>query len=224
MRAFQSPAPTRNTAFQLRDLTLPCVKEPKVLFYPLVEKARESCIRDFAGRTRKVPSGSPRKGAPFSAHPDAVAQRVAAAGYDVEVVAAAYLHDHIEDLPKLWNVKRIAQEFTSRTAELVNWVTEQDKSLPWDECKQEYARRLAHAPDEAVAISIADKTCNLYDAIAEMKQGFPVESFLKLGWRQNSARYHNLLQIFRLGNQKLFKDFEVALKEFDRLGSRMDSN
>jgi hypothetical protein len=46
-------------------------------------------------------------------------------------------------------------------ADLVNAVTEQDKSLPWEDRKRLYVERFATIPWEAQAIGLADKIDNL---------------------------------------------------------------
>lgn len=193
---------------------------PPVMLDPLVCRARAAAVRDFNGKTRKVPKGSGLIAAPYVLHPHAVALRLARAGFDAEVVAAGYLHDHPEDLPHLWNTARIAREFTPRVAALVDWVSEQDKSLPWEARKSAYAERLRHAPREAVAISIADKTCNLLDSIAHLRNGYAVESVLSRDWLTTSKRFHQLFPLFvRSGSMRLIRDFIAALAEFDRIGA-----
>lgn len=207
----------------LREVTGPQLPDQAtVLSHPLVEKARSSAIRDFEGVFRKAPPASGEPRAPYSVHPDAVARRLADAGYGAEVVAAGYLHDHLEDLPHLWTKERLAQEFTPLIADLVAWVSEQDKSLPWEERKRNYRERLAQAPEDAIAISIADKTSNLADINATLKLGYPLETFLKKGWKVNSAKIHNLLPLYeRVHSTKLLDDLYREVAEFDVLGPRV---
>ena len=96
----------------------------------------------------------------FIAHPVHVARLLAARGYDEEVVAAALLHDVVEDTPV--TLAEIRKSFGARVAQLVEWVTE-DPALPTLERKRAYRAGLRRSPDAARAICAADKVCNASD-------------------------------------------------------------
>lgn len=183
-------------------------------------QARLNAESEFEGKTRKSPPGSGEPHRPYFTHLEAVAEALSRHGFGPEVVAAGYLHDHLEDLPSRWTKERIAEEFTPRTAELVNWVTQKDKSLSWEERNARYAERLAQAPDEALAISAADKLSNMRDTSYWMERGYRVEEFLKRGWKQNSEKMHELRALF-IGRipEGLMAEFTEALRRFDELGS-----
>ena len=89
-----------------------------------------------------------------------VAELVARAtdGRDVDLVAAAVLHDTVEDTDTTF--EEIAARFGSRVASLVAEVTD-DKSLPWQERKRLQIEHAAHASLGAKVIKLADKTSNL---------------------------------------------------------------
>ena len=96
----------------------------------------------------------------FIAHPVRVARLLAARGYDEEVVAAALLHDVVEDTSV--TLSEIRERFGARVAELVACVTE-DPALPMDERKRAYRDEVRRSSDAARAICAADKVCNVSD-------------------------------------------------------------
>ena len=96
----------------------------------------------------------------FIAHPVRVARLLAARGYDDEVVAAALLHDVVEDTPVTLN--EVRERFGERVAELVACVTE-DPDLPTSERKVAYREGVRSSPPAARAICAADKVCNVSD-------------------------------------------------------------
>ena len=96
----------------------------------------------------------------FIAHPVRVARLLAARGYDEEVVAAALLHDVVEDTAV--TLDEVRERFGARVAQLVACVTE-DPGLPTGERKRAYREGLRRSPDAARAICAADKVCNIAD-------------------------------------------------------------
>jgi len=96
----------------------------------------------------------------FISHPVRVARLLAARGYDEEVVAAALLHDVVEDTSVTLN--EVRQQFGARVAELVACVTE-DPDLPTSERKVAYREGVRSSPPAARAICAADKVCNVSD-------------------------------------------------------------
>jgi guanosine-3',5'-bis(diphosphate) 3'-pyrophosphohydrolase len=96
----------------------------------------------------------------FIAHPVRVARLLADRGYDEEVVAAALLHDVVEDTSV--TLSEVRERFGARVAELVACVTE-DPELPTAERKRAYREGVRHSPPAARAICAADKVCNVSD-------------------------------------------------------------
>ena len=117
-----------------------------------------------------------RKGAgasPYINHPIAVASELVDAGVvDPEVLAAALLHDTVEDT---WATPDdIEAEFGPRVRTLVDAVTD-DKSLRSRERKR---LQVVHAPDldpDAKLIKIADKTANVHDVGHDPPASWSVE-------------------------------------------------
>lgn len=107
--------------------------------------------------------GQTRKGAkrePYVVHPLEVATLVARAthGADIEVIAAAILHDTVEDTGT--SSAEIAAEFGGRIRDLVAEVTD-DKSLAKNEQKRVQIETLSGRSTGAKLIRLADKTSNL---------------------------------------------------------------
>jgi len=139
---------------------------------PLVERARELAREAHEGQLRKAGR------VPYFAHLEAVATIVAAHGHDDEVtVAAAYLHDLIEDQPT--HAPRLRAEMPREVVEVVQVLTEpkrddegrrRDKAQRFDD----YVGQLS-APTPAAAtaipISCADKIHNLRSIVETEARG-----------------------------------------------------
>ncbi|MCB0354016.1 MAG: bifunctional (p)ppGpp synthetase/guanosine-3',5'-bis(diphosphate) 3'-pyrophosphohydrolase [Bdellovibrionales bacterium] len=187
--------------------------------HPLVHKARECAKEEFADKGRKVPKGSNYGSEWYFSHLQTVATLLAEYGFPPTVIAAGYLHDHIEDVPEKYSKEIIAERFSPEIAELVDWVTQQDKSLSWEKRNERYFERLRDAPVEALAISAADKISNIEDLIPFLKMGYAVDSILKRGWGANSEKFHQLLELFE-GRipQGLYDRLSSAIDRFDQYG------
>ena len=99
---------------------------------------------------------------PYINHPLAVARVLANEGgvKDAEILAAAILHDTLEDTET--TLKELEREFGARIAGLVAEVTD-NKSLPKKLRKQLQIDRAPHKSRGAALIKTADKICNLRD-------------------------------------------------------------
>jgi guanosine-3',5'-bis(diphosphate) 3'-pyrophosphohydrolase len=92
------------------------------------------------------------------AHPLEVAGLVDSAGSPEEVVAAALLHDVVEDTEV--EVVQITAAFGSRIAALVASLTEDDSIRSYSERKADLRTRSVAAGPEAALIAVADKLSN----------------------------------------------------------------
>jgi (p)ppGpp synthase/HD superfamily hydrolase len=130
----------------------------------LVRKAALFARRAHEGQLRR------NSGLPYIVHPERVAKRAQELeGATEELVAAAWLHDVVEDggigLPA------IRQEFGSAVAELVSWLTNipqgpGESRASW---KKRICVRLAAAPREAKRLKMLDRIDNLWDADPDPK-------------------------------------------------------
>lgn len=120
----------------------------------LLKRALDQAAVWHQGQLRKYPGVA----VPYVSHLAGVAAILSRHGFDSEVVAAGVLHDAVEDTDA--TIEQISDLFGHRVAELVAHVTEQDKSLPWEERKRLYLEHFKEKPWEAQAISLADKIDN----------------------------------------------------------------
>jgi (p)ppGpp synthase/HD superfamily hydrolase len=88
-------------------------------------------------------------------HPAAVGRLLHAEGFDDEVVAAALLHDVVEDTDT--DLGEIGDRFGPRVAELVCVMTEDPAIERYEERKAEHRARVAGHSSRAAAIYAADK-------------------------------------------------------------------
>jgi (p)ppGpp synthase/HD superfamily hydrolase len=91
-------------------------------------------------------------------HPSEVAELVKQAGADEEVQAAAVLHDLLEDTDA--DRDRIASEFGSRVAALVDAMTEDESIEDYAARKEEHRRRARDAGRDVALLFVADKLSN----------------------------------------------------------------
>lgn len=131
----------------------------------------EHMIRKAAEFAAKAHEGSFRKGTriPYIFHPMEVAQIVAMITKDPELIAAAYLHDVLEDTSV--TAGELEQEFGDRVLLLVQQETE-DKSLSWRERKAWTIQHLAAASRDVKILTLADKLSNMRSSARDyMVQG-----------------------------------------------------
>jgi (p)ppGpp synthase/HD superfamily hydrolase len=147
---------------------------------PLVRNALEQARSDHAGQVRNGSGGMP-----YVEHPVAVAALLDEHGYGDEVLAAALLHDVVEDSET--TLDELREKFGGEVAGLVGAMTDDEDFDDYRERKAEHRERLAAAPVEALAIYGADKLTNsktLRDAYAEegdaVREEFKVPLELKL--------------------------------------------
>ena len=121
----------------------------------LVSEAAELAARRHAGQQRKG-----RGDEPYINHLAEVANLLAFAtdGGDAELVAAAWLHDTIEDTDT--TREELASKFGERVAALVAEVTD-DMNLPKAQRRQKQVEEAPHKSDPAKLIKIADKISNI---------------------------------------------------------------
>ena len=117
-------------------------------------------IRKAAVFAANAHKGAVRKGGniPYITHPLDTALIVSSLTEDEELIAAAILHDTIEDAGVTF--REIEGEFGRRLAELVAGETE-DNSRSWRERKQATIDRLKGAGRDEKILALGDKLSNL---------------------------------------------------------------
>ena len=130
----------------------------KPLDTSLLDRAIVFAVRAHAGTERRG------KGFPYIVHPMEAVEIVATMTPDQELLAAAALHDTVEDTDT--TVEQIREEFGDRIASLVasesdtmpEGVSEEDS---WHARKQAAIDRLARASHDAKIVALGDKLSNM---------------------------------------------------------------
>lgn len=130
----------------------------KALNTDLVDRASIFAIKAHAGTERRG------KGFPYIIHPMEAMSIVASITKDPELLAAAVLHDTVEDTDI--TIEDLRREFGERVASIVE--SESDKFIEgvseedsWHSRKQAAIDRLAKAPRDAKIVALGDKLSNM---------------------------------------------------------------
>ncbi|MFL6728193.1 MAG: HD domain-containing protein [Sphingomicrobium sp.] len=116
----------------------------------------------FAAEKHRMQRRKDVDASPYINHPLALANILVSEGHvdDPDVLAAALLHDTVEDTGT--TTEELEHEFGRRIAEIVAEVTD-DKSLPKEERKRLQVAKAAQKSDAAKLVKLADKISNLRD-------------------------------------------------------------
>lgn len=148
--------------------------EAAVARSPLVRDALETAAEAHAGQIR---NGS--GGLPYIEHPKLVAERLAAAGYGEELLAAGLLHDVVEDSEL--TVDDLRRRFGEPVAGMVATLSDDESIEDYVARKREHRQRIEAVDGDALAIYAADKLTNatvLAEALA--REGATVASEFKV--------------------------------------------
>lgn len=151
--------------------------------HTLIEKAVALAVRAHANQERKESSR------PYIVHPVAVALILARHDFSDTVVAAALVHDVIEDTSV--TETELRAELGDAVVNLVIPVTH-DNTLSWDDKKKAYIEAVRAAREEAKAISVADKIANAQSLLASYEiQGVGIWAYFNAGrdkklWFENA--------------------------------------
>lgn len=129
---------------------------------PLIAKAKEKATAAHEGQMRDWGGG------PYIQHPARVAAIIAALpGANEAMVAAAWLHDVVEDTDV--PLAEIDRDFGDAVANLVMWMTNPEKLRTENRLtyKLRTFARLAEAPLQARQIKMCDRLDNVRDTPAE---------------------------------------------------------
>ncbi len=132
-------------------------------------------IRDAIFLAVRIHSNMTRKGdgLPYITHPIAVFGLLTHWGANEDTCIAGLLHDVIEDVPEDQKGplrEEIKLTFGEAVLDIVEGVTEQDKTLPWKERKKHYLEHLKGASQPCLLVSCADMTHNLISLVEGYKK------------------------------------------------------
>ena len=132
-------------------------RDPEFLAGPgLAREAYEFARDAHEGQERKG------DGSPYINHPTELARLLHAAGHDdQELMAAAFLHDVVEDTDT--TLEEIEEAFGSGVHDLVDAMTEDKDVEPYEARKEHHRDQVEAAGERAVLIYAADKVANLRD-------------------------------------------------------------
>jgi HD domain len=158
-----------------------------------------------------------RKGTefPYVVHPIRVAEILDRFDYPEDVVVAGFLHDLVEDagVP----LEELRQDFGARVAELISKVSEEDKSLPWRERKEEALAALEVESDQDVlALVAADKLDNVQSLTETLRaRGKDTWSIFNAGEGDQRWYYRTLTEtlLARDPASRLIRTLDVAVHD-----------
>jgi (p)ppGpp synthase/HD superfamily hydrolase len=120
----------------------------------LVCGALEAAVEAHAGQIRNASGGKP-----YIEHPIAVAELLAAHGFPDQVLAAALLHDVVEESET--EVGEIRERFGEPVGRLVATLTDEGEIQPYERRKNLHRAQVKEAGPDALAIYAADKLSNI---------------------------------------------------------------
>ena len=176
----------------------------------LFDRASIYAIKAHAGTERRG------KGFPYIIHPMEAAEIVATMTADQELLAAAVLHDVVEDTDI--TVEELRAEFGDRIADLV--ASESDtfqeglsEAESWHDRKLEGIERLRHASRDIKIVALGDKLSNMRAIARDYSlQGDAFWSLFHVSDpREHAWRYRALADALRE------LDDTFAFREFERL-------
>lgn len=185
----------------------------KPLNTELLDRAIIFAVNAHAGTERRG------KGFPYIVHPMEAVEIVATITPDQEILAAAALHDTVEDTEV--TVEQLRAEFGERIAslvasesdEMVDGVSEEDS---WHDRKQAAIDRLAAATHDAKIVALGDKLSNMR-AIARdyaMKGDELWKIFHASDPKDHEWHYRGLADSLReLSDTFAFKEFEGLIDQ-----------
>ena len=159
------------------------------------------------------------KGVPYIVHPMEVMEIVATMTPDQELLAAAALHDVVEDTPV--TAEQIRAEFGDRVAALVvaesdvevEGVSEEDS---WHARKQAAIDRLAAASHDAKMVALGDKLSNMRAIARDYAVKGPAlwSIFHTSDPREHEWHYRGLADSLReLSDTFAFQEFEALINQ-----------
>jgi len=201
------------TTSSASSITQSCYIILSMIFTPLIHKSI-----DFAIQVHEIDTKKKRKGKdiPYITHPLTVGLILARVTQDENIIAAGILHDTIEDCEPYGSVTKnlIAREFNGEIAQMVNDVTEQDKTLPWMERKMAALKHIQDMGHNSLLVKSADTLHNLTELNDDISTNGEVV-FSKFNATKNDTvtRYKKLIPEIKRSwsDNPLLTDLEYGL-------------
>lgn len=174
----------------------------------ICEKAKLFALHAHKNQVRK---NEPDK--PMIMHLIDVANIIKKYNYDDNIIAAGYLHDVIEDTK--YKIDDIKKEFGEDIANLVLGASETDKTLSWEERKEEAIKKTKFLSLRNKIVICADKISNLEDLLIKFeKEGKRDFSRFKRGEEKQKWYYTSIYEsiIYKENEETpIFKNYKDLL-------------
>jgi (p)ppGpp synthase/HD superfamily hydrolase len=171
-----------------------------------------------AGQVRKV------SGEPYVAHLLGVTSNALDYGADEDEAIAALLHDAIEDQGGIATGEEIERRFGASVAGIVRGCTDSDAKPkpPWQERKDAFLARLAHASPSIRLVVAADKLHNVRSLLRDYRsQGEAIWRHFKGGREKILWYYRAVAEVLKQsGTTLLVEELDRAVTELERLVGR----
>jgi (p)ppGpp synthase/HD superfamily hydrolase len=162
-----------------------------------------------------------RKGGkvPYIVHPMLVAFGVSSYTDDEEIIAAALLHDTIEDCKEV--TETVLQElFGARIAALVTEVSKQksDQTQTWMQKKEAYIEQIKHTSKDAMLIVAVDKMVNMEGYFEALLHDAAAISSFKGKPEEYVWYYAAIGDVIAevLGNSKVTQEYQALLQLYKK--------
>lgn len=184
-----------------------------------IKLVSSSLIKNAVYFAAEQHDGQYRKGVrvPFFAHPVLVAFGVLQYTQDEKTLAAAILHDVLEDCPNVTE-KKIEKIFGKEICKIVTEVTfvkgKNDKNKTWKDRKKTNINKIKNASREALLIIASDKICNMkgYFEFAQLNGQKELSKLFNGSLEDHFWYYDEILLILK---SKLIR--HPIVREYDRI-------
>ena len=182
----------------------------------LLKRAFDAAAVWHRDQKRKYPAAY----VPYMSHVAGVAAILARHGFAEHVVAAGALHDVLEDCGV--GYEELVTRFGVEVADLVRHVSEEDKSLPWEDRKRLYLEHFSEKPWEAQAITLADKIDNFESILVCARDYGDPWAMFKRGRDAQVGRFRDLLARAKaLPAHPLVDEYERTLRDVEKIDAKI---
>ncbi len=197
------------------------VEEGRLPRFPYFEETNRHLVEEALQFAAQVHYGQYRKGGviPYVSHAIEVSGLVHKMTDEAHVIAAAALHDVVEDTEV--TLKELTERFGPDVTHIVEYVTEDKrKELPahetWKQRKTEAIASYASAPHDAKRIALADKVSNLR-ASAKDHAVLGDKMWEKFNQKDRELQkwyYLSVLDVLKeLSGNEVYKEYQSLMKE-----------
>ena len=171
----------------------------------LIEKAIRIIVTAHANQKRK------NDGSPYVVHPLMVAIKLMKYNFSDEVIAAALVHDILEDTDI--SEQELRDNLGNGVVDLVKMVTN-DNFLSWEDKKNKYIETVRNGSEEAKAISIADKIHNAENFLFTYNQiGSEIWKKFSRGKEKKMWFEEEILKCLKTWSHPMINEYEKLVEQ-----------